>query len=246
MTTREAMLEDAVLAARMHNIAYGTGQGVQLSEADVLRYNNLANIDPLITFKESVDTPSAGKNTIGLHTDTSTLLQHEQYRRPAEKVMYFDDTPLEKDNDAAVALRTSGFDTAQRNAGVEYYGRRNSYDIRGFDGVLEAQEMQRNQFKAIAQPRELYNRMNADIVNATSTKFSASVTAPKLETLKLPRRNVGGDKGNLAKSAAYLYKPTLGATGGAASMLEQLHSDEQKEAQLQSFLIQTGTSNGLF
>ena len=112
--------------------------------------------------------------------------------------------------------------------------------------MLEAQKMQQDQFKAVSQPREFYDRMNPDIVNATSSKFSASVTAPKLETLRLPRRNIGSDKGNTAKGSAYLYKPTMIPTGGAASILEQLHGDEQKQMQLQSFLIQTGTSNGLF
>ena len=215
--------EDAVLANRVHNIIHGTGHGVQLAPADTLRYNNIASMDAFINFGETLDVRSDEQvGVMGLHTDMSTGLSHPDFTGPAEKVMYFDDTPLEKDNDAEVAMRTSVFDSMQRGQAVIHYGRSNEYDVRGFSGLQEAQEAQRAQFKANQGPQELRNRVNPDIVNDTTPRFRAPQLRAPLDTDALPARNMGEDD-NAPEAPSYY--PTEPMSGDTPSWYEPLEAN---------------------
>ena len=171
--THQAMREDAVIAARIHNIIHATGHGVQLAPADTERYNNLANMDALMTYGEPLDVQGSEQNNVlGLHTDLSTILTHASYAGDPEKAVYFDGTSLEKENDTEVALRTSAFDMMQQSQAFTHYGRSNAYDMRGFQGIREAQEAQRQQYVESDQPLEMANRINPDIVNDTRSEFN--------------------------------------------------------------------------
>ena len=235
--SREAMLEDSAIAARIHNIVHATGHGVQLTPADTLRYNNLANMDHFITFGQSLNAPQQERqaDVIGLHTDMSTLLSHPEYTKPKQKAMYFDGTLLERDNDALVALSSSSFDSMQRSQAVAHYGLSNTYDIRGFAGVQYAQDAQRKQFKAVEVAPELRNRVNPAVVNDTTAAFQAPQVRPPLDEKTLPARNADA---NVPETPSYYpAKPMSSETPSWYEPLEQKYVAEEKEKMMREYVI---------
>jgi len=219
----QSMEEDAATAARIHNIVHATGHGVQLTAADALRYNNLANMDALVTYGETLDVPSETHSSVlGLHTDMSTILNHPTFTAPPERVVYFDGTPLEKESDAVVALRTSAFDSMQRGQSVQHYGSSNTYDMRGFDGVAFARKSQREQFLDVKYDP---NRVNPEIVNETSKEFSGPRRAPALDESQLPNKVAGA---NVADGAEYYHSRP---EASASSWYDALGGEYFAEAQ---------------